>query len=121
MVERDSQSLAVRFTAGYGIASVNIDTCLKGLLRPHRDKGERFRLTDTTTDINTALDYLSVLSVPASRHVIFPAPMGCTALVNNHRNGSDYADYCWLALHLRNRFARIVDHDSHVWTNDAWI
>ena len=70
----------------------------------------------TTADANAALTFLSTLTWPASRHVVFAAGDKLTALVNNCRNGSDYADdVLRLPRHLGCRFARVVNCPERVW------
>lgn len=119
-MERDLELLTERFLVGYGIADCSLRSATAKIPKPYRDGDPPFKVVDMTSDIRVALEYLSVLSWPPTRHVAFSAGSSCTAFVNNSRNGSDYADHkVWMALHLESRFARIIDRPSHKWSNGS--
>ena len=106
---------ASRVLEGYGLVEVAWERCVRGL--PLR-VGETSRLVVDALvgDHHTALEFLSRLTFPATRHVAFPAGPQWTVLVNNSRNGSDFADYAWhFARHFRRRAIRVVDTPSRVW------
>jgi hypothetical protein len=113
----DTNKLAERFLAGYAIVECTPTNCARQLQSSARGHDAPMHLVDTTTDPHDALEYLSLLSWPASRHIACSATQNCTALVNNSRNGSDYADQkVWLARHLHSRLARIVIQTGRTWT-----
>lgn len=113
-----SNEMAKRFLAGHAIVECKTADCLRLLQSPRTGRDAPMRIVDTTTDPRHALEYLTLLSWPASRHVVFSASDKCTAMVNNSRNGSDYADQrSWLPCHLNSRFVRIVNEPGFTWTN----
>lgn len=120
MTNTEMYERALRFVSGYGVADCPLAHAAKLLTTFNGGGGydAPFRLRETTLDPARALQHLSLLAWPDSRHVLFPVGDGCSALINNSRNGSDYADYaCRLALHLGARFARVVNHPGRVWSN----
>lgn len=120
MATQKEHSLAARFLSGYGIAACVADRCSASLVSFSRERNVPMRFLETTNDPQRALDHLSQLSWPDNRHVVFPAGEHCTALINNSRNGSDYADYTVsLARHLQTRFARVVSSVGREWSNGA--
>ena len=120
MTHRDVFTLTSRFLEGYGIAESPVDRCTTLLESQNRGRDAPLRRVSTTTDPSRALDYLSLLSWPASRHVVFAANASWSTFINNRRNGSDYADErIRLALHLDTRFARIVSHPVRVWSRGS--
>lgn len=120
MTTTETYELASRFVAGYGVADCPLAHCAKRLTTFNGGGGydAPFRLRETTLDATRALQHLSLLSWPDSRHVLFPVGDSCSALISNSRNGSDYADYVHrLASHLGTRCARVVNHPGRVWSN----
>jgi hypothetical protein len=119
-VKETSSDLASRFLQGVGLAD-----CPFGIaelrLRSYRrgQNGSPWRLAGKTNTAAEALEFLSTLSWPATRHVIFRNANGTTALLNNSRNGSDYADEVFhLPRHLSCRFARVVNQAGKVWRRE---
>jgi hypothetical protein len=111
------RQLAGRFLRGFGIADRPVSECVERIGQPYNDDEAPLRVVEATSDVAIALEYLSALSWPASRHVAFAVGEN-TAFINNSRNGSDYADHVvWLARYLNARFARVVHQDGYVWTN----
>ena len=79
-----------------------------------------FTSSRRTRDSAEALGFVSQLTWPATRHVAFRGNDRCTVLVNNSRNGSDYADYVVLIpKHLRCRFARVLAAPRKVWVSGS--
>lgn len=116
MADGELATLSGRFLSGQGIANLPFQECAESLVRPHVDHGELFFLTDRTNSVARVLEWLSILSVPASRHVAFAASDEHTVMVNNHRNGSDYADSTtWLAKHLAAPCVRILNREGKLW------
>ncbi len=116
-MDRQDSSLASRFLEGLGLADISLSSASAKL--PAFRKGEQsLRRVAETSDCREALNYLSRLTFPATRHVAFAAGPSTTAFVNNCRNGSDYADYVYhLPRHLACRFARFVCTRPRIWTN----
>lgn len=111
------RQLAGRFLRGFGIADRPIRECVERIGQPYKHDEAPLRVFGATSDVAIALEYLSTLSWPASRHIAFAVGEN-TAFINNSRNGSDYADHIvWLARYLNSRFARIVNQDGYTWTN----
>ena len=118
MASNEVYALASRFLSGYGIAECKVDRCSTSLASFSYGGDVSMRLLETTDDPERALGHLSQLSWPDTRHVLFPAGDHCSALINNSRNGSDYADYTvCLARHLQTRFARVVSSLGREWSN----
>jgi hypothetical protein len=70
-----------------------------------------------STDPQIAIEYLSQLSFPATRHVIFPVDDHYTGFINNCR---DYADYAVsLATCFKSKFVRIVASKERIWLGAA--
>lgn len=108
----DARLLAARFLEGIGVAELSLAVAGERIRARFAD---RFRLRESR-DPREALDYLSTLTFPATRHVAFPTPSG-VALVNNSRNGSDYADHVvLLPRQLGCRFVRVVNTRPRVWS-----
>ena len=111
IVSTSNAHLAARFLQGHGIAD-------RPFAEYRRLLPSFFTSVTFTNDPSSALEFVSLLSWPATRHVVFRASDHCTALINNSRNGSDYGDYiCLLPKHLRSRFARVVSTPGKEWTN----
>ena len=108
------KSLASRFLRGHGIAEAPLAHC-SGLLPSCPRPFVFVRSTESPSD---AISFLSTLTFPASRHVVFPANERTTAFINNSRNGSDYADYSFhMPSHLGSSFVRVVSAISRIWSN----
>jgi len=104
-----SLQLSARFLQGVGLADVPLDTSRRLLPSCLAGYAAAFQPANEISDFDQAIDFLSSLTFPPSRHVVFEAN-GITVFVNNSRNGSDYADYVvHLPKHLNCRFARVVD------------
>ena len=114
MTQADTEALAMRFVRGYGIADCPVAVAAQRAEQPYGDRGPPLRFVCTTTDHRAALDFLCKLTFYTSRHVAIALGQNHTALINNRSNGSDYADFRWLARHLNSRFARIVNQDECV-------
>ena len=109
-------NLVERFLQGVGLADIALDVASQRLSAYGRGSSVAFRLVNTVTDGAKALEFLSTLTWPATRHVAFAAGDRLTALVNNSRNGSDYADYLvHLPRHLNCRFARVLNCPQRYW------
>lgn len=117
-MQTELSRLAGRFLAGYGIADCSPEVCAEHLSPSTNCCDAPLQLLSATSDVSAAFRHLSAISWPATRHVAFSAPRGCTVFINNSRNGSDYADQkVWLARHLQSRFARIVSQQIKTWAN----
>lgn len=118
MMDSEFVRLATRFTRGYGIADCPVTVLSERIGQPFLGQAAPLQCVGRTSDFSAVIQFLSVLSWPASRHVAFAAGSQTTALINNSRNGSDYANQTvWLARYLNCRFARILDQDDEIWEN----
>jgi hypothetical protein len=80
----------------------------------------KFEFVRETTRWSDVEEFLSELSWPETRHVLFAASTEVTALVHNGSNGSDYSDYVVrIPRHLNCRFARILNRPQRVWKRGA--
>jgi hypothetical protein len=111
---------AERLVQGYGLIEVNFDRCVTALTV----KGEcllpggvsEYPLARRTDCAAEAIEFLSILTVPATRLALFAASDNWTVLLTNHCNGSDYADYGFLvSRRLQTRTVRVVDRPGRVW------
>jgi hypothetical protein len=108
--------LASRFLQGVGLAECPFGIAEQRLMTYRRGSATSWRLVGTTTTTAEALNFLSTLTWPVTRHVLFANGATLTAFINNSRNGSDYADDVFhLPQHLNCRFARVVNCRQRVW------
>jgi len=115
-VSEAPENLADRFLQGVGLADIDLDAAGQRLSSFGKGTGAEFRLVITTIDGQEALKFLSTLTWPATRHVAFAAGDRITALINNSRNGSDYADYVrHFPRQLNCRFVRVVNSPQRYW------
>lgn len=116
MIMSGLPELAARFLQGLGLAECPIEAVEERLLSYARGPTAKYRCVRITTDPGDALEFLSTLTWPATRHVLFANRRTLTALINNGRNGSDYADDVYhLPRHLNCRFARMLNCPHRVW------
>lgn len=109
--------LAARFLQGVGLADADLDVAADRMSSYLSGCAAAFHFVNETNSPREALGFLSTLTFPETRHVLFAA-QDCAALVHNSRNGSDYADYLvHAARHLHHRFARVVNSKRRIWTN----
>src|SRR5580704_14556713 len=102
-------SLAARFTEGVGLVDVSLTDAQQRLDAHCQDQHQKWRLYSETNHYPEAIAFLSTLTFPLTRHVIFATQRGGAALVNNHRDGSTYGGYGHLLpRRLQCRFARIA-------------
>src|SRR5579885_3089196 len=116
-VSHAGTKLAARFLEGVGLAECPLVVAMERLKTYHRaTAAEQWRLVNTTTTAAEALAFLSTLTWPPTRHVLFANGTTSTAFINNSRNGSDYADDVFhLPRHLARPFARVVLRPQRVW------
>jgi len=108
-----------RFLEGYGLAECPIVECASNLTKRRGKFDARLRLVERVVDLETAVKFVSTLTVPDSRHVAVAAA-NWTVFINNARNGSDYHNYTRsFPLYLDARFARIVSRPGKTWNNNA--
>jgi hypothetical protein len=104
-----------RYLRGYGLIETPLAHCLlrlggahlggRSVLRPH--DGGRLR----PASMGTAVAYLDRLTHPATRWVLFALTDRWTAVINNLRDGSDFADDAVLVARLcQTRVCRVVDY-----------
>ncbi|HJP87522.1 MAG TPA: hypothetical protein VJ850_00590 [Candidatus Limnocylindrales bacterium] len=101
--------------SGYGLVEAPFERVID-LFGSHRraDQSE-VRHAETTTDAAKMLKFLDTRTVPATRLVVVEHG-AWTAILTNHRNGSDFADHqFWAARTLRVRSVRVVDHEARWW------
>ena len=108
-----------RFLEGYGLAECPIVECASNLTKRRGKFDARLRLVERVVDLETAVKFVSTLTVPDSRHAAVAAA-NWTVFINNARNGSDYHNHTRsFPLHLDARFARIVSRPGKTWNNNA--
>lgn len=112
-----TEERAARRTEGYGLVRIPLEEALRTLQSGRLDTPASTRsLAGRTDDPGRALEFLSTLTHPATRHVLCSAGEGWTAAVNNDRNGSTFADdqYRWGPA-ARTTTIRVVDQEPRVW------
>jgi hypothetical protein len=108
--------LGARFLQGVGLAECPLAIAEQRLIGYHRESAAQWRLVNTTNTAAEALSFLSTLTWPPTRHVVFANGATSSAFINNSRNGSDYADEVFhLPRHLNCRFARVLCCPNRVW------
>lgn len=113
------EEVASRLVEGYGIIEADLDVCARHLNGWRVGGRPALGVCAVTRSAAEAVEFLSVLTVPATRHVLVPLH-GHTACVNNLRNGSDFADDVdHVARLVQARAARVVDRPGRVWKRGA--
>lgn len=105
----DVESSAERFLRGYGLVRLPVDE-LAELMIAAPTKRAALSEGDRTTLPARAVTFLSTLTHPATRHVLFPLTDRWSVVVNNERNGSDFNDtQSWIARRTPATTIRVVD------------
>ena len=100
---------------GYGLVHAPFETVAQRFGTQALADQSRVRVVATTTDATAALDHLARLTVPATRLVVLDRGPW-TAILTNHRGGSDFADHqFWAARSLGVETIRVVDSDARWW------
>ncbi len=116
----DSGEAVARFVRGYGLLELPLDRCVERLLVPAPDARGSLTLATATPAADAlrarradALSFLRHLTYPATRHVLFAVDDRWTAVVNNLRDGSDFADHHpWFGSVCDASSCRVVDDDG---------
>jgi len=113
-------SLAARFVQGIGLVNISpseLQSRLSACPQAKQGPWNPWVLDSITDQCHDALEFLSTLTFPATRHVVF-ARQGGSALVNNRRDGSDYPGYGDLLSRFWHcTFARIINQPGRVWSD----
>ena len=119
MTDARSQLIASHLVEGYGLVEASLSECSSRIDGWRLGPASTLTVIAATNDVAQAIDFVSRLTFPATRHVLLPL-QNCTAMVNNSRNGSDVADHIThLAQRFEARAARVLDGPGHIWTNDG--
>jgi hypothetical protein len=111
------KSVAARLVEGFGLVERPYKECGARLEGWRLAQRSTFALVSATNDVREVLEFLSVLTFPATRHVLVPLD-GCTAFLDNSTGGSDFHDNVWyFSRHLEARAARVIDSLGRTWTN----
>ena len=104
---------------GYGLVEAPFGTTVDRFGTFTRASASEMRVVARTTDVDAALHHLSRLTVPATRLVIVDQG-SWTAILTNHRSGSDFNDHqFWAARSLGVRTIRVVDSAARWWKRGA--
>ena len=102
--------------SGYGLVEAPFDRVVERLGTGRRAATAEFDIVDGVADRTSALEYLDHRTVPATRLVVVEHG-AWTAVLTNHRNGSDFADHQHLATErLGVRTIRVDDAGARWWT-----
>jgi hypothetical protein len=115
------QERANRLLESYGLIEADMELCAKALtvggggLLPSGVR--KYELAGLTSDVEGVIDFLSTLTVPATRIVLFSVSQHWTAAFDNHRGGG--GGFVGFSLSraqlLRSRSVRVVDQPGRVW------
>ena len=117
MLVKAVNDLAVhpRLISGYGLVEAPFERVLAQFGAHRRAEHSVTRLLETTAEASKALHHLGVRTVPATRLVVLEHG-SWTAILTNHRAGSDFSDHqLWAANVLSVRTVRVVDSDARWW------
>ncbi len=113
-----------RYLRGYGLVEAPLERCVEQILTA-RLHGRPVAEPATDAGVSAPLDagrddavaYLSVLTHPEMRRVLFAVNPRWTAVLNNRRDGSDFAnDQHVFAQACQARTCRVVDSPSRIAT-----
>jgi hypothetical protein len=105
--------------AGYGLVEAPYEKTVAGLDGLARGDQSRLSAVGRTTNAAEALEHLSRLTVPATQLIVVDRGEW-TAILTNHRGGSDFNDYQHLASSaLGVRSIRVVDAAARWWRRDG--
>jgi hypothetical protein len=106
---RDVEELAERFVRGYGLVSLPLPE-LADLMTAGPTQRAAISEAGRVMHPADAVAFLSTLTHPATRHVLFPLTESWSVVVNNERNGSDFNDtQPWIARRTPAMTIRVVD------------
>jgi hypothetical protein len=102
-----------RASAGYGLIRSRLPDVAGAMAGPTPGKRSVLRETCRTHDVATALTFLADVTHPATRHVVLQVSDSWVAIINNGRNGSDFADtQRWLSRRTASTTIRVVDRPA---------
>jgi hypothetical protein len=100
---------------GYGLVRLPLAEAAAAIAVSPPEQGWDRRVVATGQPMSAALDYLEIVTHPATRYVLFPLAHDWTVVVSNARSGSDVAD---LLGHLKKRqpalAVRVVDRGASI-------
>jgi hypothetical protein len=100
------------YLRGYGLIELSLDDCVARLDGAGLARRSTLRL-EPASSREAAVEYLGHLTHPATRWALFAVNEHWTALVNNLRGGSDFADDMYFVSDIcRARVCRVVDQDG---------
>ena len=109
--------ISMRLTDGFGLVQKAPDLCQEDLNGWTIGDRSTFRVLQASRDFGEAASFLSHLTYPATRHVIFPYG-DITVFINNAKQGSEFSDYAThIAKKLRTCTARVVDKPARTWSH----
>jgi hypothetical protein len=101
--------------SGYGLVEAPLDRVVERFGSHRRADQSETRVLEVTPSAAKALDYLDRRTVPATRLVLVEHGTW-TAVLTNHRNGSDFSDHQhWAATTTLARTIRAVETDARWW------
>lgn len=103
-----------RYVSGYGLLECDLATAVEKL-GAIKWPGIEKREISKCEHIGEILKFLSPLTWPANRHVLFSAGKNWTCMINNRRGGSDLDGILFLATKLGMRVARVVNRTGRTW------
>jgi hypothetical protein len=104
-----------RFLSGYGLIESPLGECLERLGGAELAGRGVLGLDAAVSTRDRAASYLSHLTHPATRLVLFAVNDRWTAVLNNLRGGSDFADFQWPFSRIcRRRTCRVVDQEGWI-------
>jgi hypothetical protein len=110
-----------RYLSGYGLLERPLELCVERLVGAELGERSVVGLAGAGEANGDPLDrsrreataYLNHLTHPATRHVLFAVTERWTAVVNNERDGSDFADHQWWFGRLCGaQSCRVVDQEG---------
>jgi hypothetical protein len=101
--------------SGYGLVEAPFDRVVKRFGSHRRADQSETRVLEVTPSAPKALDHLDRRTVPATRLVVVEHGTW-TAVLTNHRDGSDFSDHqYWAAATTVARTIRVVDTEARWW------
>lgn len=112
-------SLNPRLLSGYGLIEGPFDAVAKHFGSHKRADQAEMRVRRIAPHVHEVLAYLSIRTHPATRLVLIDRGPW-TAVLTNHKSGSDFMDYqFWATKTLRVQTIRVVDSKARPWQRGA--
>ena len=105
--------------SGYGLIEADFDRVVERFGSHRRADQSTMHVLEITDRVARASEWLDRRTVPATRLVIVENG-GWTAVVTNHRTGSDFNDHVyWAATTVSARAIRVVDSEARWWRRSS--